>query len=80
MLASHDVSNFNKEIIMSGEYVIYQGRTIPKAGFRAFIYSTDGAQKLVESWSEFEREIASGVWFSTKNEALLKKTSKKGRK
>jgi hypothetical protein len=65
---------------MTGEHVIYLGRTIPKAGFRAFIYSFDNAQKLVESWDEYEKNIATGIWFSTKAAVPAKKPYEKARK
>ena len=65
---------------MTGEHVVYLGRTIPKEGFRAFIYSFDNAQKLVESWDEYEKEISSGVWFSSKEAVPAKKSCDKGRK
>jgi hypothetical protein len=51
---------------MTVEYVVYQGRNIPKEGFRAFVYSIDGQQKLVNSWAEYQTEIRSGLWFSKK--------------
>ena len=65
---------------MAGEHVIYQGRLIPKAGFRAFIYSYDNSQKLVNSWEEYEKNIATSVWFSTKKDVPSKKPFDKGRK
>jgi hypothetical protein len=65
---------------MTGEHVIYQGRTIPKDGFRAFIYGFGGVQKLVESWEEYEKNISSGSWFSTKNAVPTKKPYEKGNK
>lgn len=65
---------------MVGEHVIYLGRTIPKEGFRAFIYSYNDEQKLVNSWDEYEKNIATGVWFSTKTAVPSKKNNDKGRK
>jgi hypothetical protein len=51
---------------MRGEYVVYLGRTVPKEGFRVFVYGYDGAQKLSTSWDEYQEDIGAGVWFSTK--------------
>ena len=65
---------------MASEYVLYQGRTIPKANFRAFIYSHDDVQKLVESWDDYENHISTSLWFSTKAEVPVEKYNGKGRK
>lgn len=65
---------------MQNEYVVYLNRTIPKAGFRAFIYSFDNVEKLVNSWDEYEKNISTGVWFSTKAAVPAKKPFEKGRK
>lgn len=64
---------------MTGEHVIYDGRLVPKEGFRVFIYGSDGKQKLVESWSDYENHLATGVWFSTKAD-VKNKNFQKGRK
>jgi hypothetical protein len=64
---------------MTGEHVIYDGRLVPKEGFRVFIYGHDGKQKLVESWAEYEKHIQTGIWFSTKVDAKNKQCHK-GRK
>jgi hypothetical protein len=48
----------------------YLGRIIDKRHFRAFVHAADGNKKLVESWNEFERHMATGVWFDKKVEAL----------
>ncbi len=61
---------------MEGSSVLYQGRPIAKEGFRAFIYGAQGRKKLVNSWDEFESHIASGVWFSTKDEVKEIKETK----
>lgn len=53
---------------MEGECVKYCGNVVPKDGFRAFIYGANDTQKLVNSWTEYEDHIASGVWFSVKDE------------
>lgn len=54
---------------MDGKPAIYLGRIVSKDNFRAFIYAPDGSQRLVESWEEFEANMQSGVWFSTKEDA-----------
>lgn len=50
---------------MEGQHVNYLGRVVPVEGFRAFVYGTDGAKKVVNSWSSFEDHIALGTWFAT---------------
>lgn len=65
---------------MVGEHVLYDGRIIPKAGFRAYIYSYDAVEKLVNSWQEYESNIATGVWFSHKDKVPAKKPFDKGKK
>ena len=44
---------------------IYCGRVVDKKNFRTFVYDVSGNKKLVESWSEFETAMASGLWFDT---------------
>ncbi len=48
----------------------YLGRIIDKRHFRAFVHAVDGNKRLVESWDEFEKHMATGVWFDKKVEAL----------
>jgi hypothetical protein len=55
---------------MDGIPAQYMGRVISKEHFRAYIYKADGSQKLVNSWYEFEKNIETGVWFVSKEEAL----------
>jgi hypothetical protein len=50
---------------MQGTQVQYNGRSIAKEGFRAFIYGANDAKKLVNSWDEFEAHMASGIWFAS---------------
>ncbi len=72
---------------MTGEGVQYKGRTVSKDGFRVFVYGTQGQKKLVNSWDEFERHMASGLWFPSQDEAtkpqeverIYVKSRKKGR-
>lgn len=61
------------------EHVLYLGRMIPKKGFRAYVYSVDGKSLLVNSWPEFEKQIASGVWFDSVEKAREKGLKKKGK-
>ena len=54
---------------MNAEYVLYNGRMVSKEGFRVFVYGQEGAQKVVNSWDEYETAMATGLWFPTKDEA-----------
>jgi len=56
---------------MKGVPALYLGQLVSKEHFRVFIYAPDGAQKLVESWEEFEKHMASGIWFDTAEKAAL---------
>lgn len=49
------------------EWVSYCGRKVPKENFRAFVYSLNDEQMLVNSWDEYEKAISSGIWFPTKD-------------
>lgn len=53
---------------MDGEYdneqVIYLGRSVSKAHFRAFIYGFDGAKMLARTWIQYEALLSTGLWFS----------------
>lgn len=55
---------------MEGVPAVYLGRLVSKENFRAFVYAIDGGQRLVESWEEFEQHMETGLWFSTKEDAL----------
>ena len=59
------------------DLVPYLGKQVPRRGFRAFIYASDGRQKIAESYDEFDLFTHSDEWFSTKEEA---ETPKKPRK
>jgi hypothetical protein len=48
--------------------VYYNGRMVPREGFRAFVYCTDGKVKVTNSWIEYEAHISTGVWFPSKDE------------
>ena len=58
------------------EMVEYLGRTIPKAGFRAFVFSFDGEKRLVDSWDDYEAHINSDSWFPTEKDVPKKKIRK----
>lgn len=53
---------------MSDEFVLYDGRMVSKENFRVFVYGLEGAQKVVNSWLEYEAAMASGLWFPSKDE------------
>ena len=55
------------------ELVPYLGKSVPRRGFRAFIYASDGREKIAESYDEFELFTHSDNWFATKEEALAPK-------
>lgn len=57
---------------MEGVPAVYLGRMVSKEHFRAFVYSMDGSQKLVESWDDYEQHMESGLWFSTKEDATAR--------
>jgi hypothetical protein len=63
------------ELKKSEPMVVYQGRTVPRNSFRAFVYSADG-EYLANSYEEFQVCIASEKWFETKAEALQPKSEK----
>lgn len=48
------------------DYVIYLGKAVLREYFRAFVYSDDGNQLLVNSWKEFQDAIGSGLWYAEK--------------
>ncbi len=50
---------------MDGMVANYLGRIVSKENFRVFIYSSDGAKKLVNSWDEYQSYIETGLWFAT---------------
>ena len=55
------------------ELVTYLGRKVPKRGFRAYIYSTEGQTKLIENWDEFDLYIHCDNWFASQAEATAPK-------
>ena len=62
------------------DLVMYLGRKIPKEGFRAYIYSKDGAEKIAESYDEYELCVSTESWFSTKEEAQEQREKKPRKK
>lgn len=48
--------------------VIYDGRLIPESPFAAYIYGPNDTQKLVHNWADYQKEIASGLWFTYKKD------------
>ncbi len=53
---------------MSGFLVNYLGNMVPRDGFRAYVYSVSGDKKLVNSWSEFQSHMQTGIWFAQKQD------------
>lgn len=43
--------------------VLYNGRWISKAHFRAFVYSST-ERRMAESYDEYSKMISSGAWFA----------------
>lgn len=48
---------------MADEMIQYDGRYVPKAGFRVYIYGYDNKKLLVNSWEEYQEKISSGIWY-----------------
>jgi hypothetical protein len=59
---------------------MYLGRWTNKAHFRAFVYNIEGGQQLAGSYPEFEKMIASGLWFAAKPEPKPEKVAEKGKR
>lgn len=60
-------------------HVLYNGRMVPKEGFRAYVFSFDGQKKIADSFEEFEELISSGVWFTHADKVPEIKKQKKRR-
>lgn len=56
---------------MDEECVSYDGRKVPRWGFRAFIYGSNGQTRLVNSWEEYEEHIKSGIWSPVNKRDIL---------
>jgi hypothetical protein len=62
---------------MQGEAVLYNGSMVSKAHFRTYVYGADNQRKLVGSWDEYERAMASGLWFTNASDVMIKPKQKK---
>jgi hypothetical protein len=47
------------------EQVFYMGRWVNKDFFRAFIYDVNGAQKICNTYDDFELALGTGIWFES---------------
>lgn len=65
---------------MKGVTAIYQGRIVSKKNFRTFIFASDGSQKLVESWDEYQAHMQTGVWFSSLEDIKPKTRQRRSKK
>lgn len=65
---------------MKGISSIYLGRHVSKENFRTWVYGPSESKKLVNSWDEFERDMASGLWFATAEECQVKEKVKRVKK
>jgi hypothetical protein len=67
---------------MEEEMVVYDGRSVPVQGFRAFVYGPNSTQKLANSWDEYQALISSGIWYSKKSDVkeILKESEKNSKK
>ena len=59
---------------------MYLGRWVSRKNFRAFVYSKDDKQKLVNSYNEFDEALQSGEWFASKELTKPRKKQKKCRR
>jgi len=48
--------------------VEYLGRWVSKQHFRAFVFNRTGGQKLANSWDEFQKLMATGLWSARKED------------
>jgi hypothetical protein len=60
-----------KQDAIHDDQVLYNGRWVQKKHFRVMVYNAS-AKKIVNSYDEYEREIASGLWFASQDEAIPK--------
>lgn len=49
------------------DQVYYDGRWVSKENFRVFVYNEAGMQKLVNSYDEYEKALATGIWYAQKD-------------
>jgi hypothetical protein len=50
---------------MASDSVLYNGRSVLKEHFRVFLYGSDSSKKLVNNYEDYEKSIASGLWFDS---------------
>lgn len=62
------------------DMVMYNGRAVPRNGFRAFVFDINLNKRLVNSYDEYEDLVSSGIWFSNKEIAEKIKAQKKKKK
>jgi hypothetical protein len=62
--------------VPQGAQVLYLGRYVDKETFCAFVYGKLNHERLANSYAEYTALVSSGLWFSTKEEALSKKGKK----
>lgn len=48
----------------ASDQVMYKGTWTDKKYFRAFLFNEKGETQLANSYDEYEKMIASGVWFT----------------
>ena len=56
----------------------YKGRWVNKEHFRAFVYNSNGDQKLAGSYKEFHDLISSGIWFAERQQTPHKRKPRDG--
>ncbi len=59
----------------SSQQVEYQGRWIDSDHFRVFVYGKE-SQKIVNSYKEYQEALATGLWFSRKEDIPILKPKK----
>jgi len=70
----------NQQKQQAVDQFLYLGRWVSRKNFRAFVYSKDDKQKLVNNYEEFAQAIESGEWFASKEWAKpIAKASRKSK-
>lgn len=49
------------------DQVFYEGKWVDRKFFRTFVFNLKDEMRLANSYEEYERLIASGLWFSEKS-------------
>jgi len=62
--------------MQQGSDIIYKGKRIDKAQFRAWIYGANGLRKLVNHWDDFEAHMSTGIWFQSLDKVPTKQPRK----